>query len=88
VAIHDRVVGAGRQARPAASRVIVSGVNAETCESCGREFSCGAQDAQCWCAAVTLGPERLAVLREHFQRCLCPDCLGLAASVQDLPVRR
>jgi hypothetical protein len=85
VAIHDRVVGAGRQARPAASGVIVVGVNAETCESCGREFSCGAQDQQCWCAAIALGPERQAVLREHFERCLCPDCLRLAAAV---PVRR
>jgi hypothetical protein len=28
---------------------------------------------------VTLGPERLAILREHFERCLCPDCLKLAA---------
>jgi Cysteine-rich CWC len=59
------------------------GMNAERCESCGREFSCGAQDAECWCAALTLGPDRLAILREHFERCLCPDCLRLAARAQD-----
>ena len=51
----------------------------ETCESCGREFGCGARDGVCWCKEVTLTPERLAVLREHFERCLCPDCLAVAA---------
>ena len=51
----------------------------ETCESCGREFACGAQDATCWCSELALGPERLAILREHFEKCLCPDCLAVAA---------
>ena len=51
----------------------------QTCESCGREFGCGARDAECWCADHELGPERLAILREHFERCLCPDCLTVAA---------
>jgi hypothetical protein len=51
----------------------------QTCESCGREFGCGARDAECWCADLSLGPERLAILREHFERCLCPDCLTVAA---------
>jgi hypothetical protein len=63
--------------------MVVSSMNAERCESCGREFSCGAQDAECWCAALALGPDRLAILREHFERCLCPDCLRLAASAHD-----
>jgi hypothetical protein len=63
--------------------MVLSGMNPEICESCGREFGCGAQDASCWCAAIAIGPERLAVLREHFERCLCPDCLQLAAGAQD-----
>jgi hypothetical protein len=50
----------------------------QTCESCGREFGCGARDDSCWCRQVALGPERLAILREHFELCLCPDCLTLA----------
>ena len=58
-------------------------MNPQTCESCGREFPCGAQDAECWCAKVAIGPERLAILREHFERCLCPDCLRLAAATHD-----
>ena len=55
--------------------MVLSGMNTQTCESCGREFACGADEDDCWCRAVTLGPERLAILREHFERCLCPDCL-------------
>jgi hypothetical protein len=32
---------------------------------------------------LALSPERLAILREHFERCLCPDCLTLAAAAHD-----
>ena len=35
----------------------------ETCESCGREFGCGARDGACWCKDHTLTKERLAVLK-------------------------
>jgi hypothetical protein len=52
-------------------------MNTQICESCGREFACGADEEQCWCRAVPLGPARLAVLREHFEWCLCPDCLSV-----------
>ena len=51
----------------------------QTCESCGREFGCGARDGACWCAEIALDPDRLAILQEHFERCLCPDCLAVAA---------
>ena len=59
--------------------IVVSAMNTETCESCGREFGCGAREAHCWCNDLSLTPERLAILREHFERCLCPDCLAVAA---------
>lgn len=59
--------------------MVISTMQTETCESCGREFGCGARDSSCWCAGHALGPERLAILREHFERCLCPDCLAVAA---------
>jgi hypothetical protein len=52
----------------------------QICESCGREFGCGARDGACWCSEVALGSDRLAILEEHFERCLCPDCLAVAAS--------
>jgi hypothetical protein len=57
----------------------------QTCESCGREFGCGAADSACWCREHALSPERLAILREHFERCLCPDCLIVAAGSEQLP---
>jgi hypothetical protein len=70
------------QVREAASSrlvIVLSAMITQTCESCGREFGCGAQDAACWCSELALGPERLAILQEHFERCLCPDCLAVAA---------
>jgi hypothetical protein len=53
------------------------------CESCGREFACGADaEDRCWCADVAVAPDQLAVLREHFLACLCPDCLRAAAAAR------
>ena len=50
----------------------------QACESCGREFTCGADTGSCWCGSMELGADRLAILREHFELCLCPDCLAIA----------
>jgi hypothetical protein len=51
------------------------------CESCGREFACGARSEDgCWCDALLVSPQQLAVLREHFLACVCPDCLRVAAA--------
>jgi hypothetical protein len=66
--------------------MVLSAMITQTCESCGREFGCGAQDGVCWCSGIELGPERHAILREHFERCLCPDCLAIAAR-DSLPSR-
>lgn len=86
--IHDRAVAAGPSTGPSlrslasSTMVIVPGTMVtQTCESCGREFGCGADDGACWCNDKALSPERLAILREHFERCLCPDCLDVAARV-------
>ena len=46
------------------------------CESCGTEFSCGANVGECWCFAVELKSETLAELKENYKRCLCEDCLS------------
>ena len=67
--------------------MVLSVTIAQTCESCGREFACGAEDATCWCSQVALGQDRLAILREHFEKCLCPDCLLLAAG-DEAPAHR
>ncbi|MDQ3322613.1 MAG: cysteine-rich CWC family protein [Acidobacteriota bacterium] len=45
------------------------------CESCGKEFSCGAKIGKCWCFAVELEAASLAKLREDFKSCLCGNCL-------------
>jgi Cysteine-rich CWC len=79
--VYDRAAGRAleRSAPPHAQAMVLIAMIAQTCESCGREFGCGAQDETCWCAQAELGPDRLAILREHFERCLCPDCLRVAA---------
>jgi len=46
-----------------------------TCESCGKDFDCGANVGKCWCFKVELKAETLAELREGFKSCLCQDCL-------------
>lgn len=46
-----------------------------TCESCGKPFECGAQIGKCWCFEVELDGEKLAKLRESFEKCLCRECL-------------
>jgi hypothetical protein len=61
--------------------MVTARMQRETCESCGREFACGADlEGSCWCAEVALDADRLAVLREHFERCLCPDCIAAIAA--------
>ena len=49
-----------------------------TCESCGKDFNCGANVGKCWCFNVELKAETLAELREDFKNCLCEDCLNKA----------
>ncbi len=46
------------------------------CESCGEEFSCGANVSECWCFSVEVKAETLAELGRNFKSCLCKDCLG------------
>jgi hypothetical protein len=46
-----------------------------TCESCGKEFACGANLGKCWCFEIDLDTEILAEFKEKFQNCLCQDCL-------------
>jgi len=46
------------------------------CESCGEDFSCGANIGKCWCFEVELKAETLAELRDNFKNCLCGKCLS------------
>ena len=46
------------------------------CESCGKEFSCGANTGKCWCFEVEIDGKSLAKLSKDFASCLCLDCLS------------
>lgn len=45
------------------------------CESCGKEFSCGAKIGGCWCFEIEVTPEDLDELKKNFKNCLCVACL-------------
>ncbi|MGI9035258.1 MAG: cysteine-rich CWC family protein [Pyrinomonadaceae bacterium] len=47
----------------------------DVCESCGKEFSCGAKDGDCWCFEISVAAENLAKMKKDFENCLCRDCL-------------
>jgi Cysteine-rich CWC len=47
----------------------------KTCESCGKDFNCGANTKKCWCFEIDLNAETLAKLQEDFKSCLCVECL-------------
>lgn len=45
------------------------------CESCGNEFSCGAENENCWCFDYELSEQTLSNIRENYSKCLCSTCL-------------
>ena len=54
----------------------------QTCPRCGTAFGCHTA-AGCWCAVVKLGTATLDRLRQTYQDCLCPACLGEIAETPD-----
>jgi hypothetical protein len=54
---------------------IIPGLGATTCEACGKDFTCGASLAGCWCTELKLSDEARADLRNQYSRCLCRECL-------------
>jgi hypothetical protein len=47
----------------------------DRCPRCGASFGCEIAGGACWCAGLTLTPERRAELAAGFEGCLCPNCL-------------
>lgn len=45
------------------------------CESCGKEFICGATINGCWCFKVKLSEDTRKELKSEFTDCLCQNCL-------------
>ena len=54
----------------------------KTCEACGTDFSCGAEDEKCWCFEVDLSEETLVKLQDNHKGCLCKNCLENLSAVK------
>ena len=52
-----------------------AGPKTDRCPRCDATFGCGIAGGSCWCAQVTLTPERQAQLATDYAGCLCPACL-------------
>lgn len=57
------------------------------CESCGDEFICGATITGCWCMSIVVSDGAKAEMKEKFQKCLCPKCLGSYAPIPAIVVK-
>ncbi len=44
------------------------------CPHCGKTFEC-VHSIDCWCVKVQLTDTTKAYLKEHYNDCLCKDCL-------------
>ncbi|MEI8033594.1 MAG: cysteine-rich CWC family protein [Chlorobiaceae bacterium] len=44
------------------------------CPMCGKEFTCSLSSS-CWCASKTVPDEVRGHLAEHYDSCICADCL-------------
>jgi hypothetical protein len=54
--------------------------NTSRCQSCGKEFGCGAKLDGCWCTEVKLADWQAEVIKAEFDNCLCPGCLATFAA--------
>jgi hypothetical protein len=49
-------------------------MNNKTCPRCGLLFSC-TMSINCWCMIVDIPQKVKDHMAEHYQDCLCPDCI-------------
>jgi hypothetical protein len=45
------------------------------CSKCEIVFTCQHETGGCWCEQFNLSKEMLDHLKEHYENCLCPECL-------------
>jgi hypothetical protein len=46
------------------------------CSKCKEAFNCCNEQRGCWCEGLTLTKEALRELKDKYDNCLCPGCLG------------
>ncbi len=46
----------------------------EICPACGAAFECRMSE-ECWCASINLPPDVREYLADHYESCLCRNCL-------------
>lgn len=44
------------------------------CPKCKNKFKC--EKENCWCKKIKLPKNKLNILREKYNDCLCPNCLN------------
>lgn len=47
----------------------------QKCESCGEDFTCGANLKGCWCFEIDVSDNAREELKSKFKECLCRKCL-------------
>lgn len=52
-------------------------ITEKKCSKCDKPFGCQNLERGCWCENHQLTQEQLAYLKEHFDNCLCEECLKL-----------
>jgi hypothetical protein len=57
------------------ARAAANPVPTDRCPRCDGSVGCAIATGSCWCAEVTLSPERQAQLAAQYDGCLCPGCL-------------
>ena len=50
-------------------------MNNKKCPKCGHLFTC-TMDISCWCMVTDIPQTVKDHMAEHFQDCLCPDCIS------------
>ena len=56
----------------------------QQCESCKKDFHCGASLKGCWCQQISISAETRRDMRRRYKECLCADCLTVLAGEQPL----
>jgi hypothetical protein len=57
----------------------------KNCPRCGKDFYCSTS-SHCWCYEYDIPIEKLEILENKYDTCLCPECLKLFTRNSEKPV--